>query len=322
MSISNFPHGFASGLSVRGLPLLQTHPGKVFFVGNSTALLEDSPGGSNGNVGSFQRPFGTLQYAINQCMANRGDIIMVKPGHTETVSSATALALNKAGVAIIGLGYGSLRPTFTLDTGASTTIGVSAANVALQNVRISANIADAVSAFTLAAAPYFSLEDVEIRATATNMNFLHIIDTDVTTDNAIGLSVRRCRWLEPDAATLAAFLVDGSNAEWDISDNFFVTGAATQDVAAMYTIAAGKVLTRLRDMRNSVQITGNANSTAGLWLTTNGTTNSGIVAYNNLKHIDATTEIWQTSNAGFGLFENRATAVGTAQGFLLPAIDS
>ena len=28
--MSNFPGGFANGLSVRGLPILQTQPGKVF----------------------------------------------------------------------------------------------------------------------------------------------------------------------------------------------------------------------------------------------------------------------------------------------------
>lgn len=322
MPMTYYPHGFAQGLSIRGLPLLQTHPGQVFWVGNGSALLPESPGGAAGNPGTFQRPLSTLQAAHDLCMASRGDIIMIKPGHAETVSSPTALALSKAGVAIIGLGSGTLRPTFTLDTGADTTIGVSGANISLQNLVFSANFADIVSPITLAAAPYFSCETCVFKATATNMNFLHLIDTNATTDDALGLRFIDNRWLEPDAATLAAFLVDGSNADWIVNDNFIVNGNATADVAAMFTIAAGKVLTRLSCLRNNVQITGNAGSTAGLWLTTNQTTNTGIVAYNNLKHIDATTEIWQTSNAGFGLFENRATAVGTAQGYLLPAIDA
>lgn len=322
MPLTNYPHGFAQGISLRGVPLIQTHPGKAFWLGNGSALLEDSPGGSDGNPGTFQRPFATLDYAVGQCLANRGDIIFAKPGHAENAASATALALDKAGVAVVGLGIGSLRPTFTLTTAATATIGVSAANVSMQNVRISANFADIVSPFTLTTAKYFSLENVEIRATAVGMNFLRVIDTNATTDDAQGLYVRNCRWLEPDAATLAFALVDGSNSEWDISDNFIVNGAATVDVAAMFTIATTKILTRLRCVRNNVQITGNAASVAGLWLTTDQTTNTGIVAYNNLKHIDATTEIWQTSNAGFGLFENRATAVGTAQGYLLPAVDA
>jgi hypothetical protein len=304
------------------MPLIQTHPGQVFWVGNGTALMPDSVGGADGNPGTFQRPFATLQYAINACLANRGDIIMAKPGHAETVSTATALAFNKAGVAIVGLGSGSLRPKLTLDTAATATIGLTAANMSLQNFVVTANFADITSAVTGVAAKYFSLERVEFAATAVNMNFLHVIDTGTVTDDMQGLSIRNCRWLEPDALTLAFALVDGTNSDWEVSNNFIVNGNATVDTAAMFTIAAGKLLTRLKDTYNTVQVTGNAASTAGLWLTTNGTTNSGIVANNMLKHIDATTEIWQTSNAGFGLFNNTATAVGTAQGYPLPAIDA
>lgn len=320
--MSNYPGRFANGVSIGGVPLVQTHPGKAFWVYNGSALNVGQRAGSDGNKGTFNEPFSTLDYAVGQCTANRGDIIFVKPGHAEAVSSATALALDVAGVAIVGLGVGSNRPTFTLDTATTATIGVSAANVSITNCVISANFADIVSAFTLTTAKNFTLDRCDIVATATNMNFLHVIDTNATTDDAQGLTVVNCFWHEPDAATLAFALVDGSNSRWNISDNVVVNGNATADTAAMFTIAAGNVLTGLRCLRNNVQVTGNAASTAGLWLTTNGTTNTGIVAYNNLKHLDATTEIWQTSDAGFGLFENRATAVTTAQGYLLPAIDA
>lgn len=323
MSIrSNYPAGFANGITIRGMPLLQTYPGQVFWVSNASTVLTGQKGGSNGNKGTFDAPFSTLDYAVGRCTASRGDIIMVKPGHAETVSSATALALDVAGVAIVGLGIGSLRPTFTLDTATTATIGVSAANISMTNCVISANFADIVSAFTLTTAANFTLDRCAIQATATNMNFLHVIDTNATTDDAQGLTITGCTWFEPDAATLAFALVDGSNSKWNISDNVIVNGAATADIAAMFTCATGKILTQAQVLRNSVQITGNSGSVAGLWLTTDATTHTGIMAYNNLRHIDATTEIWQTSNAGFGLFENRASAVGTAQGYLLPAIDS
>ena len=320
--MSNYPTGFANGISIRGVPLLQTHPGLVYWVYNGTTLDTGHKNGSDGNAGTFNAPFATLDYAIGRCRANKGDIIMIKPGHAETVSSATALALDMAGVAIVGLGIGSNRPTFTLDTATTATVGVTAANMAIQNVVFSANFADIVSVFTLVAAKYFTVNKCDFVATATNMNFLHVIDTGTVTADADGLSVTNCKWLEPDAATLAFALVDGTNAGWEINDNVVVNGAATADVAAMFTCATGKILTQATCLRNNVQITGNAASVAGLWLTTDATTHTGIMAYNNLKHIDATTEIWQTSNAGFGLFENRATAVGTAQGYLLPAVDA
>ena len=322
MPMTNYPRGIAQGISIRGVPILQTHPGEVFWVSNSTVLAPGQAAGSDNNPGTFQRPLATLAEAFDRVLANRGDIIVIKPGHAENVASATALSLDVAGVAIVGLGSGSLRPKFTCTTATTATINVTAANISITNCVISANFADIVSAFTLTTASYFTLDNVEIAATATNMNFLHVIDTNAVTDDAKGLAVVNCSWLEPDAATLAFALVDGTNSNWVISDNFMVTGAATADIAAMFTIAAGKILTNLKCFNNNVQITGNSGTVAGLWLTTNQTTNSGIVAYNNLKHLDATTEIWQTSNAGFGLFENRATAITTGQGYLLPAIDS
>ena len=322
MPMTNYPRGFAHGVSLRGVPLLQTHPGEVFWVSNSTVLAPGQAGGSDGNPGTFQRPLATLAEAFDRVTASRGDIIMIKPGHAETVSSATGLSLDVAGVAVVGLGLGSLRPKFTLDTATTATINVTAANISMQNIVVSANYADIVSAFTLTTANYFTLQNCEIRATATNMNFLHVIDTNTTTGDANGLAVLGCKWLEVDAATLAFALVDGINSDWDISDNFIVNGAATADVAAMFTCAAGKYLTNLRCFNNNVRITGNAATVAGLWITSNVTTHTGIVAYNNLKHLDATTEIWETSNCGFGLFENRASAITTGQGYLLPAIDS
>ena len=100
--MSNYPNGFANGISVRGMPLLSAYPGKVYWV--------SSVNGSNGNDGTFQKPFGTLDYAVGRCTANAGDIIVAMPGHVETVIAAAGLDLDVAGICILGLGAGSLRP--------------------------------------------------------------------------------------------------------------------------------------------------------------------------------------------------------------------
>ncbi len=67
MSISNYPNGFASGLNVRGIPVLNTYGGDVYWVHSGT--------GSNGNKGSFDRPFSTIDYAVGRCTADQGDIL-------------------------------------------------------------------------------------------------------------------------------------------------------------------------------------------------------------------------------------------------------
>jgi len=296
--------------------------GKVFFV-RAAAISGRQAGQNTPSSGQTPAvPFATIDYAVGQCVAGRGDTIYVMPGHTESLSSATALALDVAGVTIIGLGYGLNRPIITLDTAATTTIQVTAANVTLKNLVFSANFADIVSVFTLDAAADYRVEGCLFRATATNMNFLHIFDTNTTDNSCDGLTFVNNEWFEPDAATLAFGLVDATLDRVAISYNLIVNGHATVDVAALLTIATGKSLTNARITNNDIDITGNASTVTGLLITTDGTAHTGVIARNNLKHLDATTEILITATATFGLFENRATAVANAQGYLLPAVDS
>lgn len=149
MPFTNFPQGFANGLSVRGVPLLQAQPGAVFFVNNGPVLLGQARAGSDGNRGTFLDPFATLNYAVNtMAVDGRGDIIFVGPGHSETISSATILALNTAGVAVIGLGAGNLRPTFTFTTATTANIPVNGANISIQNCLFQANFLSVASVFT------------------------------------------------------------------------------------------------------------------------------------------------------------------------------
>src|SRR5665811_350442 len=90
---SNYPGGFNS-VTIRGVPIVQSHPGQVFWVSNATTLLPGQISGSDGNPGTFQAPFTTLAYAISRCVAARGDVIFVKAQHAESITTATALAFN------------------------------------------------------------------------------------------------------------------------------------------------------------------------------------------------------------------------------------
>jgi len=162
MPMTNFPQGFAAGLSVRGLPLLQTQPGNVFWVDNSPILSPDpvrTIAGSDNNRGTFERPFATIYGALQHCQHGNGDIIFVKPGHQEIVNGAgtttavtaglgTTLRFDVGGVAIIGLGSGGMRPTFQFNTAATANIPVRASNISIQNFSFVANFADVASVFT------------------------------------------------------------------------------------------------------------------------------------------------------------------------------
>ena len=96
---SNYPNGFANGVVIRGKPLFDLHPGKIFWVNGSSVLAEGGIAGADTTgSGTYKRPFATIDYAIGKCTASRGDIIMVMPGHSETITTDGGIALDVAGV--------------------------------------------------------------------------------------------------------------------------------------------------------------------------------------------------------------------------------
>ena len=146
MAITNYPNGFSEGVNIKGINILNQYTGNVYWV--------DSAIGSNGRKGTFRAPFATLDYAIGRCAINNGDIIMLAPGHTETLSAAGDVTFDVAGVTVIGLGTGTATPTFTIGTAATAEVVVSAANTTIKNVSFVANFADIANVFELTATDF------------------------------------------------------------------------------------------------------------------------------------------------------------------------
>jgi hypothetical protein len=114
-------NGLAStGDSVLDSELLIT--GSVFWV--------DSVNGNDSNSGFYEKPYATLAAAISAATANNGDIIVIKSGHSETLTSA--ITVSKAGLKIYGLGSGSNAPNFLVNA-AIDGFDVTGANVELNN---------------------------------------------------------------------------------------------------------------------------------------------------------------------------------------------
>lgn len=92
----------------------------------------DSGNGSDGNDGRDPGfPLATIDAAINKCTASQGDVILVQPGYTETLT--TQISLDVIGTSIIGLGKGTLRPYLTIN-GAIDGIDIGAANCRVENI--------------------------------------------------------------------------------------------------------------------------------------------------------------------------------------------
>lgn len=312
---------FLDGVTIQGKPILSLYTGKVHWVNNSSTQPEGAVIGSNSNKGTMLRPLATVAEAVNRAVASRGDIIVVGPGHAETYSSAGALALSKAGVCVVGLGSGSSRPTFTLDTATTASITVTAANVTVHNCIVTANFADIVAAFTVSSTD-FRLSQCYIKATATNMNFLSVVKTGSATSNACdGLTVDSCTWIEPDAATLNLVTTTGTNNRISISNNHVNIGV-NNNVAAILDAATGKIVTNVLIKDNIVYRLNTDTATGGIIYKTDGTTSTGIMCGNFVQHADTAAEILITASNSIGCFNNYASGVPGASGYLLPGADS
>src|SRR3990172_1175278 len=95
----NIPGGLPSIVDVT------KYIGNIFFVDSNAGQASDSEGSGY----HPDAPFATIDYAVGQCSENQGDVILVLPGHVETVSAAAGLDLDKAGITIIFCGHGNAR---------------------------------------------------------------------------------------------------------------------------------------------------------------------------------------------------------------------
>jgi hypothetical protein len=239
MPVSNYPGGFADGVTIRGVPLLSAYPGKVFWV--------DSVNGSNGNKGTFDRPVASIDYAVGLCRASRGDIIMVKPGHIETVTAAGGLDLDVAGIAIIGLGTGSLRPTVNFTTAVGADMDVDAANITVYNLLFTGGIDALTGPIDVNAADFAMVNcetrDVTGQATdfiVTDANALRMyIDGWVHRGAAAAGADTAISIVGGDGSTIKNFWIDGNFAVAAIEN---VTTAATN--LTIYGDSASFIYTR------------------------------------------------------------------------------
>lgn len=317
MTMANYPGGFKDGISIRGLPIAVTHPGKVFWVSNSSAVLPNQKGGSDGNDGSFNAPFATVDYAVSQCTANRGDIVMVKPGHAETFAAADGFALDVAGVAVIGLGSGTLMPTFTLSA-ATSDVNISAANCTLMNVRFVPSATDVVRAIQVTAANATIQNVVVLDAGATN-EILTVVKATGTTDNeADGLWISDCRAYGTSTAILEFFEFNAHINGLTFKNNLIVNEGTAAGVAI-----AGATGKNLLNAYIGFNKTSNKATAGNLFIDSDSTASTGIAENNLIGHADVTTTHDNgLTGMGFRLFDNLSTSTASLSGFVLPAIDT
>lgn len=150
--------------------------GKTFFVSSSSALLNDLqerfPVDEDGVVLCHATIAAAVSASSGSSGASRGDTIYVMPGHAETYTAA--LTLSVAGLSVIGLGNGNLRPTLT-GNGTIDCVNITAANVLFENFRFAAPGTDDQTAFINVAAAGVTIRNIRAIGSTTSKNVVDCI---------------------------------------------------------------------------------------------------------------------------------------------------
>ncbi len=284
-----------------------------------TIYVDSAVAGSDGS--SPNTALATLDAAFAKCTANQGDTIVVMPNHAETITGAAGIAHDVAGVSVIGLGRYNQRPRFLMDGGTTVTYAISAADAVVSGLEFASGHSNVATCFDVTAVGAL-IDNIKFRNNTTNEDFLTCIKATGADASASGLEVTRCDWYTTDTDDAAMITFVGSAADVRVggtpeSGNRMITSSAT--AAQMITVATGKLLTNADIGWNKLV---NAMTTGELFISNDGTTNTGIVHNNYVGHADVTgTHDAGWEGGGWRLFNNLSVSTDALSGFPLPAID-
>jgi hypothetical protein len=163
---------------------------QVLFVDSGATNALDADDAVHGH--SFDKPLATLDYAIGLCTASQGDVILVAPGHAETLSGASDLDIDVDGITIIGIGNGTLKPTFSLGgTDGLTTAEINGDNIRVSNLRFVGADEDGTTVCIdiKTGSDYVTLEGLEFFETVNTKEILKCITIE---DGVDQLTIKNC----------------------------------------------------------------------------------------------------------------------------------
>lgn len=296
---SNYPHGFAGGVTIKGVPLTVTNPGKTFWVD------ENAKSPSN-TKGTWSNPANSIENCMDLCVANRGDIIMVKPGHVENLGAAAALTFDVAGVTVVGTGRGGKQAKIEWDTATGAIADIEADNVSICNMWMHANFANVTVGWNVAA-DYFTIEGCRITDGSSTLEwvaFVQIAD-DADYFSFIGNDVR----LYTGSTTNAVVATTGESVGMRVTGNF----VAACGVTALFDLDA-EAITGYPIFRDNVLM--NLDTTTGKIVTIDAAT-VGLFANNMTAMVKANVMPIYDMTASLSI-NNKGTDAANTWGIVFP----
>lgn len=315
MPASNFPGGFPYGLTVQNVPIAPTHANQVLWLCSNT--------GSDGNRGTKSKPFKTLDYALSKCENGAGDYIFTKPGHSETITGAGGITLDKGGVTIWGLGTYYYRPTFLMDGAATVSLLATAADVWTHNCVFKAGHAD-ITVFATITAKGIRFTQCSIVENTTGENFLTPFSIGATDNDCDGFVLDDCEIIQGDAADVNAIIINKNQNDVKLLRNRIFGIYDTSPYSSVYCPNT-EVLKNFLMAYNYIY-DGQADGQNAPTVNLACPTSTGWVVHNRAQIFDTSGAtpflVATTGVTGLCTFDNYASGVCGASGYIFPAADS
>ncbi len=279
--------------------------GSMFTTGN--VWYVSSTKGSNGNVGNDPAfPKATIAGAQSAAVASNGDIVIVLPGHAETVTAA--ITLSKAGVTYIGLGNGLARPSIT-GNAAIDAVDITAANVTLDNFQFPAPGTDDQTADVNVSGANCTLRNLYNIGSTTSKNKTDIITVasganDLLVENCVAYNtvVDCVSWLSLEAAVARAVIRN------NVVMGTFSTACLMDEATATLAFVYANHFKNTKTSGNVVTFT-TGNST-------------GVFSYNMCSGRNTTIASNIVEGTGMDFFENKVVEEASLSGLLEPGVDA
>lgn len=298
---------------------IQTEFGTILPPGSRVAAYVRSTGYQDLDPKTIQGQLVlTLADALARSRAGFGDIIILLPGHSESISSATYLSALTAGTRIIGAGRGSNMPTLRL-TATSAQLAIAVADVVFSGIRFRLEGANGiVKAINVTGADVlFQKCDFEVGSGASNKATIAL----EVGSGGNGCTIAGCRFRGVTAGAVTdGILIAAAVSEFRAVGNTMMfagtNGLIRCTAAATNLYIGGNVMENL--VASSVACINFSNVAA-----------DGVIADNYMVVKNATTVTGGTtgitvggSSNLVGFFNNQVVNSVNASGILTPAADT
>ncbi len=188
--------------------------GQINNAGN--VFYADSNAGGSGTGVDWTNAVTTIKAAALKCASDNGDVLLVAPGHAETLTAADDVDITRTGLRIFGLGVGENRPTLTYTANGEFVFG--ADDVEIHGFNFIAGDAVVHAIDVEAGMENFIINDCRFWTTSVNTDeFIDCIDIAAGSDNG---KITNCEFEIGAASAVSAISHVGSDFT-EISGNLF-----------------------------------------------------------------------------------------------------